>query len=233
MFTVNFAKRSNEAELMDGSDYSLEELVENLADLRRVNRYLGGQSALTRRLFPLIERLRRRRVSLLDIGTGSADIPQMIVGWARTRGISLDFVVLDHNEIAVSEARMLTYHYPEIRVIQADALNLPFAERSFDFVIASLFLHHFATPEAAQLVKGFARIARIAFLINDLRRHPVAYYSIKLLTRIFTRNRLVRNDAAVSVLRGFSETDIAEIERESQIKLQTYYHFPYRLIMIG
>ncbi|MBO0722803.1 MAG: methyltransferase domain-containing protein, partial [Blastocatellia bacterium] len=191
------------------------------------------QSALTRRLFPLIESMGGRRVSLLDIGTGSADIPQMIVGWARTRGITLDFVVLDLNEIAVREARTLTYRYPEIRVIQADALNLPFAERSFDFVIASLFLHHFDTREAAQLVKGFARMARVAFLINDLRRHPVAYYSIKLLTRIFTRNRLVRNDAAVSVLRGFSETDIEEIERESQIRLQTYYHFPYRLIMIG
>lgn len=218
---------------MDGSDYSLEELVENLADLRRVNRYLGGQSALMRRLFPLIESLGGRSVSLLDIGTGSADIPQMIVAWARARGISLDFVVLDLNEVAAREARMLTSHYPEIRVIQADALNLPFADRSFDFVIASLFLHHFTTREAAQLIKGFSRMARVAFLINDLRRHPVAYYSIKLLTRIFTRNRLVRNDAAVSVLRGFSQSDIEEIEQESQIKLQTYYHFPYRLIMIG
>jgi len=230
---ADFAKRSNEAELMDGSDYSLAELVENLAELRRVNRYLGGQSALTRRLFPMIESLGRREIRLLDIGTGSADIPQRIVKWARARGISLDFVALDLNEIAVREARMLACGFPEINVIRADALNLPFAERSFDFVIASLFLHHFENGEAAKLVKNIARIASVAFLINDLRRHPVAYYSVKFLTRIFTRNRLVRNDAALSVLRGFCRSDIVEIERESQIKLQTYYHFPYRIVMIG
>jgi ubiquinone/menaquinone biosynthesis C-methylase UbiE len=232
-FIANFEKRSDEAELMDGSDYSLDELVENLADLRRVNRYLGGQTALTRRLFPMIESLGRRDVRLLDIGTGSADIPQMIVKWARARGIDLDFVVLDLNEIAAREAQMLTSGYSEIDVVRADALRLPFADRSFDFVIASLFLHHFDNRDAAQLLRGFARVARVAFLVNDLRRHPVAYYSIKLLTRVFTRNRLVRNDAAVSVLRGFSQCDIEEIERESQIKLQTYYHFPYRIVLIG
>jgi SAM-dependent methyltransferase len=229
----NFEKRSNEAELMDGSNYSTDELVENLADLRRVNRYLGGQIALTRRLFPLIEGLGRREVRLLDIGTGSADIPNMVVKWARARGIDLDFVVLDLNEIAAREARILTSGYPEIEVVRADAANLPFADGSFDFVIASLFLHHFENRDAAQLLRGFARVARVAFIVNDLRRHPVAYYSIKLLTRIFTRNRLVRNDAAVSVLRGFSQCDIEEIERESQIRLQTYYHFPYRIILIG
>lgn len=232
-FIANFEKRSNEAELMDGSDYSLDELVENLADLRRVNRYLGGQNALTKRLFPMIETLGRRKVRLLDIGTGSADIPQMIVEWARARGIDIEFVVLDLNRIAAQEARRQTIGYPEIDVVRADALRLPFADRSFDFVIASLFLHHFENSDAAQLLRGFARVARVAFLVNDLRRHPVAYYSIKLLTRVFTRNRLVRNDAAVSVLRGFSQCDIDEIERESRIKLQAYYHFPYRIILVG
>lgn len=232
-FIANFEKRSNEAELMDGSDYSLDELVENLADLRRVNRYLGGQHALTKRLFPMIESLGRRKVRLLDIGTGSADIPQMIVKWARSRGIDIEFVVLDLNQIAAREARTQTLGYPEIDVIRADALRMPFADHSFDFVIASLFLHHFENRDAARLLKAFARVARVAFLVNDLRRHPVAYYSIKLLTRVFTRNRLVRNDAAVSVLRGFSPCDIDEIERESRIKLQTCYHFPYRIILIG
>jgi ubiquinone/menaquinone biosynthesis C-methylase UbiE len=232
-FAPNFAERSKEAELMDGADYNPDELIENLAILRRVNRYLGGQSSLTRRLFPMIERLNRKRVRLLDIGTGSADIPARIVEWARSRDIKIDFVVIDLNEIAVRESRIQAAGYPEIKVVRADAMNLPFDDQSFDFVLATQFLHHFETPAAARLIRSFARVARVAFIVNDLRRHPISYYSVKFLTSILTRNRLVRNDAAVSVLRGFTESDIAEIQLAARTSLESFRHFPYRLIIIG
>jgi SAM-dependent methyltransferase len=247
---------------MDGTDYTPDELIENLADLRRVNRCLGGAGALTKHLFPMIEEIVRYgergrpdafagrplrqpqlahaprtappdRVRLLDVGTGSADIPMKITRWARRRGINIEFVVIDLNEIAARQAQMQTADYPEIRIVRADAMNLPFDDRSFDFVIASLFLHHFDNRQAARLVQSFARLARAAFIINDLRRHPVAYYSIKLLTQIFTGNRLVQNDAAVSVLRGFVERDLEEIARAAGTELQIFRHFPYRYILIG
>jgi len=233
---ASFAERSRESELMDGSDYTAAEMIDNLADLRRVNRYLGGRRALTRHLFPMIETVwaaGRRPVRLLDVGAGSADIPARIVSWARGRGIVVECVALDLNEIIALEARRQIARYPEINVVRANALNLPFEERSFDFALASLFMHHLESRQAARLIESLARVARVAFIINDLRRHPIAYYSIKLLTRIFTRNRLVRNDSAVSVLRGFTERDIAEIADASQIGLQVFRHFPYRYILIG
>jgi 2-polyprenyl-3-methyl-5-hydroxy-6-metoxy-1,4-benzoquinol methylase len=228
----NFAERSDELELIDGSDYELDEFILSLADLRRVNRYLGGGSALTRHLFPLIETLGKKQVNLLDVGTGSADIPANIVRWGRERGIRINFMVLDLNEIAAREALAQTAKFPEIKVVRADALNLPFADGEFDFVLASMFLHHFRNPQASLLLKSFARVGG-AFLINDLRRHPIAYYTIKLLTRVFTRNRLVRNDSAVSVLRGFTEPDIGEIATAAGMKLEIFRHFPYRFIFIG
>jgi ubiquinone/menaquinone biosynthesis C-methylase UbiE len=233
---ASFAERSCEVELMDGADYTPAEMIDNLADLRRVNRYLGGRRALTRHLFPMIQRVwdeGRRPVRLLDVGAGSADIPARIVTWARSRGIEVECVALDLNAIVALEARRQIEGYPEINVVRADALNLPFEDRSFDFALASLFLHHLESWKAARLIESFTRIARVAFIINDLRRHPIAYYSIKLLTRIFTRNRLVRNDSAVSVLRGFTERDISEIADASRTELQVFRHFPYRFIMIG
>lgn len=228
-----FAERSREAELIDGDNYSLEEFVGSLADLRRVNRYLGGRRALGAHLFPMIEATGRARVRLLDVGTGSADIPAAVVEWARRRGLRAEFVVLDLNHYAAREARRLTAAYPEISVVRADALQLPFAPGSFDFVLASLFLHHFEGPQAAELLRGFARAARVAFVANDLRRHPVAYYAIKILTRLGTANRLVRHDAALSVLRGFTERDLEEIGRAAGVRLRVFRHFPYRLIFMG
>ena len=230
---ARFAERSHEAELIDGADYRFDEFIESLADLRRVNRYLGGKRALARHLFPLIEAQGRRRVRLLDIGTGSADLPAMIVEWGRRRGVAIEFVVLDLNEFAAREARARSKGYSEISVIRADALKLPCADQSFDFVLASLFLHHFEAPQAARLLRSFARVARVAFIINDLRRHPLAYYSIKLLTYLFTRNRLVRNDAALSVLRGFTEREAMEMGQAAGSRLRIFRHFPYRLILIG
>jgi hypothetical protein len=78
-FAHNFAIRSNEAEIIDGSDYGQDEFIESLDDLRRINRWLGGKRALAKHLFPMILATGRKRVRLLDVGTGSADIPQMIV----------------------------------------------------------------------------------------------------------------------------------------------------------
>lgn len=234
---AQFAQRSNEAELIDGANYELAEFVESLDDLRRVNRYLGGQRALAAHLFPLLQKTAAARdgahLRLLDVGTGSADIPEMIVDWARRQGVPVEFVVLDLNEIAARQARVQTAAYREIKVVRADAMALPFAEGSFDFVLASLFLHHFETAAAARLLRSFARVARVALIINDLRRHPLAYYSIKILTRLFTRNRLVRNDAAVSVLRGFTDRDISELAQAANLRLHTFRHFPYRYILIG
>jgi len=228
-----FRKRSNQLELLDGADYTVDELVENLADLRRVNSCLGGVNALTSHLFPMIYNAGRNHLRILDVGTGSADIPQKIVKWARSRGIKLEIIVLDINEIVVREARSKSAGYPEISVVRSDANNLPFDDCSFDFVLASLFLHHFENQQAANLIRDFYRVARLTFIINDLRRHPIAYYSTKLMTQIFTRNRLVRNDACLSVLRGFTERDINEIAGRSQMELRTFRHFPYRLIIIG
>ncbi len=232
-FVPNFASRSKEAELIDGSAFHLDELVENLSDLRKVNRYLGGQSALARHLFPMIEARGDRRVRLLDVGTGSADIPSMVVKWARARGVKVEFVVLDLNETVVHQARLHTSGYPEIEVVRGDAMTLPFDDRSFDYVLSSLLLHHFDNQQAANLIKSFSRVARVAFIVNDLRRHPIAYYSIKLLTHIFTRNRLIRNDSALSVLRGFTESDVSEISIAAELNLEIFRHFPYRFILIG
>jgi SAM-dependent methyltransferase len=233
-------ERSREPELIDGVEYSQAEYLDCLADLRRVNRYLGGYRSLARHLFPRILRLATSRgsgpdtpVRLLDIGTGSADIPRTVVDWARRQGVPIQFVVVDLNHLAALEARSQVAEYPEIVVVRADAMALPFGDKAFDFVIASLFLHHFEDAAAARLISSFARVAGGEFIVNDLRRHPLAWLSIIVLTRLFTRNRLVRNDAVVSVERGFTALDLDRIAQMAGVGLKFVRHFPYRYIITG
>ena len=91
---VNFDKRSTEPELIYGSDYSPEELIENMAELRRVNRYLGGFNTLTNHLLPMIGLL----------GTLKGMIASFSV-------IALSDVQLNASEVAggISEALLLTF----------------------------------------------------------------------------------------------------------------------------
>ena len=228
-----FRTRSVERELIDGEDYTPSELLASLSDLRRINRFLGGRRALFRQLVPVLRRMDGQRIRLLDLGTGSADLPIAIVEWARRRGLEVEFVVLDNNWLAVSEARRAIAAFDEISVVQADALNPPFPEGSFDFVLCSLFLHHFSTEEAARLLAIYSRIATRAVIINDLHRHWLAYYSIQVLTRVFNASRLVRNDAAVSVLRGFTRSDFDEIASLARQPLEAKTQFPYRWALIA
>lgn len=218
---------------MDGSDYTASELLASLSDLRRINRFLGGRRVLFKHLLPMIEGLGQTRVRLLDLGTGSADIPIAVTKWARKRGLDLEFVVLDNNRLAVEEAQRASLEYREITIVQADALRPPFRAESFDFVLCSLFLHHFPTGEAAQLLSTYSRVARHAMIINDLRRHWLAYYSIKVITAVFNASRLVRNDAALSVLRGFTRGDVAEIAVLAGQPIEIFRHFPYRFALIA
>jgi SAM-dependent methyltransferase len=230
----NFSRRSADAEIMDGTDFTAEEIRGAYADLRKVNRYLGGTRALLRHLLPLMETLPARPVNVLDIGTGSADIPRSIVRAARRKGIEVQVVALDASAHAMRTAKEHLHAFPEIQLVQAHALQWPFADGSFDFVIASEFLHHLSSDDGAAFLHRSRQLARVAFLINDLRRHPLAYYSFWALSRMFSRNRLIRHDGLVSILRGFTADDVRQFQRRPELSgLSVHFHFPYRIVMVG
>jgi hypothetical protein len=49
--------------------------------------------------------------------------------------------------------------------------------------------------------------AKEGMIINDLHRHWFAYYSINTLTHFFSKSELVKNDAKLSVLKGFTKKE--------------------------
>lgn len=203
------AQRTEIPELEDLPGTTDEEVAGCLAALRAVNRYLGGRYAALHDLKRLIARAPAlRKVTVLDIATGSADIPAALVRWAKRRGLEISVTGVDIKEQVVRLAREWNRNCPEITLVQGDALCLPYGPQSFDFVLCCEFLHHLSTPQAAQLLAKIDKLARHGFVVTDLRRSWMAYCGIFVLTRLFTRNRLARHDGPISVLRAFTPEEL-------------------------
>jgi len=226
-----FKQRSYKAELLDDPSIVGTELDQTLAELRLVNNYLGGLSVTLAALAPELQKDPTQLYRILDLGTGSADIPEGIVRWARQHRIQVEIVVIDINPSTCAYARHCVADFPEVKVVAADVLHLPFADASFDYTHAAMFTHHFTQEECAKILKIMYAKATQGLIINDLHRHPFAYYSIKFLTRLFSKSRLVRNDGPLSVLRSFRPHDIEDLKHKSGIELQYRWRWAFRWLI--
>jgi len=227
--------RNLRPELLDLDEAPFEEVRDSLSDVRRVNKYLSGYKVLLHhiRLF-LKEHPLELEFTILDLATGSADQPIAVVEMMRRLNIKVRIVALDINIKMLNYARDETRDYPEIDLVQGDIHAPPFGENSFDLVVNSLSLHHFARDEAVNILRAADFMGRRGFIINDLHRSRVAHASIFLLTRLLTKNRLTRYDAPVSVMNAFTPSEMNEMAQEAEVKqFKVHRHFPYRIGLVG
>jgi SAM-dependent methyltransferase len=226
-------KRSEEKEMMDLPGNPPRLLEEDLANLRALNHYLGGYRSVLRGVQRLIHQRSLSYFSLLDIGTGSGDIPARLAEWARTRGLGAEFTALEGEPVSIAAAASQTRHYPEIKLVRGDGLAPPFQAASFDFVLASQFLHHFSEAHIVTLLRTWSGIARRAIIVSDLVRHPLAYYGIRSLTRLFTRNVMTLTDAPLSVQRAFTVAEWRELFHRADVgPVQLFSIFPFRVLAL-
>lgn len=224
--------RLYEEELLDAGAGTDDDVLDNLTDLRRINRYLGGARAIVRTLSPRIKSDSTKAWSLLDVGIGSADIPLAVADQFRSRGIELSITGIDLSDRILRLLRDRLNIDSRMSLVRGDALSLPFADNSFDFVTASLFLHHFREDDAVRLLREFARVAKRSVIINDLVRDLVPYYFTRLTGPLLAKSYLTRNDAPVSVLRGFTAQELNRLARKAELseyKIRRF--FPYRLVL--
>ena len=227
--------RNLRPELLDLDEAPFEEVRDSLSDVRRVNKYLSGYKVLLHHIrFFLKEHPLELEFTVLDLATGSADQPIAVVEMMRRLNIKVRIVALDINIKMLNYARDETRDYPEIDLVQGDIHAPPFGENSFDLVVNSLSLHHFARDEAVNILRAADFMGRRGFIINDLHRSRVAHASIFLLTRLLTKNRLTRYDAPVSVMNAFTPSEMNEMAQEAGVKQhKVHRHFPYRIGLVG
>jgi ubiquinone/menaquinone biosynthesis C-methylase UbiE len=223
--------RRDEPELMDAAGLDEDEVSDAYRVLRRVNRQLGNQHTMERELRRYLEEEPRgdEAVTILDVGSGSGDIVGAIQTRLGARRVRAAAVALDRDAIAARLARGRG-----IGAVRGDALRLPFADRSVDVVTAVKFAHHFAGEALHRLVAEMSRVARRRVVVLDIRRHWVAYWGFVAWSRLFTRNRLVRFDGPLSVLRGFTRPELAELSRPIPRFLWTVRAYPgFQLALVG
>jgi ubiquinone/menaquinone biosynthesis C-methylase UbiE len=227
-------ERIYEEELLDAGEGTDEDVRKNLLDLRRINRLLGGTRVVLDALNASVDGKGVERLSLLDVGTGSADIPTEVHRWCKAHRIEPFVAALDLSERNLRITRKDLSSGAELSFVQADALNLPFEARSFDYVTASLFLHHFRDEDVARLIADFARVARRAVIVNDLVRNLVPYYFSRVTGPFLATSFLTRNDGPVSVLRGFTAKELGALaERAGLRRYRVKRMFPYRLSLVA
>lgn len=224
-------RRSDEKEMMDYPGQPRKLLEGDLRNLRILNRYLGGYRCAARDIGRLVRQHRLSSFSLLDVGAGSADIAAGIVRWARSKGLQAKIVALEVEPVTAEIAAERVRHLSEITVVRGDAAAPPFATGSFDFVLASQFMHHFSEEKNVELLRTWALLARRAILVSDLVRHPLAYHAIRCFTRLWTRNIMTLTDAPRSVERSFTAAEWGELFRRAAIgKFQLVSVFPFRIL---
>ncbi len=211
-----FKHRSHNKELLDESKIPRELLYQNLKELETINKYLGGHSVSLNGL-NAIDINKLEVTNIIDIGCGGGDSLKAMAKWARTHGHNIKFTGVDLKQDCISYAQNNCKRYTEINFSCTD-FNMAFTKISnINVVHASLFFHHFSESEIIDFIK-LCNTNNALLIINDLERNFLAYYSIKLLTKLFSNSTLVKNDAPLSVLRGFKKAEWVEILNRAGIK---------------
>ncbi|MBW3633042.1 MAG: methyltransferase domain-containing protein [Chloroflexi bacterium] len=211
-------RRTEAEELLDQAGHDAAELAANLRDIRTVNRLAGGTATVLRHLPALVSRLPRGQpVEILDLATGSGDIPLALARWAAGTGRPLRLTVADLSSEILAEARCTLADVPGVTFTVCDARDVPMPERSFDVVVCSLSLHHFPPEDAVRVLREMERLSRTGFILNDIRRDARGYVAAWIASRVATRNRLTRHDMPLSVLRAYTPDELRALLREAGI----------------
>ncbi len=229
-----FETRSYQLERIDTGDYTPEEYERFLREIRFINRFLGDVWALEKTLLREIKKANLLNFSVLDVGAGSGELLRAIAGFARKNNRQAHLFGLELNARSARAILEESKSFGEIKAVRGDALNLPFADESFDYAICSLFTHHFTDEKVVEILSEMSRVSRRKIYVIDLHRHETAYRFYKIFCTVFRISPLVREDGSLSILRSFVPQELEKLADEANLtEVSVTEHFPSRLVLQG
>lgn len=228
----------NEQELLDApGEASKHDLEETLRDIRRANIFGLGTWVVKHHLEGLVENVPvERTIRILDLATGSADIPEELCRWARARGRKISIVATDISAEILEVARKRIEGAGFGGLVDfavCDAVSPPFANKSFDVAVCSLAFHHLELGQAQHALREMERLSRSGFIVNDIYRSQGAWFMAWVLSRVTSTNRLTRHDGPASVYRAFTPTELRRMGRNAGVCVTVFRHPFWRMAAVG
>jgi 2-polyprenyl-3-methyl-5-hydroxy-6-metoxy-1,4-benzoquinol methylase len=203
---LSFEERSYKKELLDGDGIPFADIKQNLEELSLINHKLGGHKINIKGIRTVLRNSGlNKAVRVLEIGCGGGDNLQGLKNYFQERDIPFKLTGVDIKKECIDYAKEQSAN-SGIEFICSDYKNFEITEKPH-VIFSSLFCHHFTNSELVEMLKWKYENSVFGFFINDLRREPVAYHSIRILTKIFSKSYLVKNDAPLSVKRAFIKQD--------------------------
>jgi ubiquinone/menaquinone biosynthesis C-methylase UbiE len=226
---MDFSLRTDRLELLDQPNIPAADIERNLLELSIINQKLGGHACTWRGFTELSEKGEGAHVC--EIGCGGGDNLKTIELKAASKYSDLSFTGVDINPDCIKVAEKIDWKRP-VSFMASDYRKVRFQSKP-DIIFCSLFCHHFKESEIVEMFRWMKENSRYGFFINDLHRHPLAYHSIRLLTSLFSKSHLVKNDAPLSVLRGFKKKELKELLFKAEIMHYTIqWKWAFRWLVI-
>ncbi|HEY2348518.1 MAG TPA: methyltransferase domain-containing protein [Puia sp.] len=226
---MDFSTRAYSLELLDQPGIPAPDIQRNLYELSIINKKLGGHNITTEGFFQLAGE--KSQIVVCEIGCGGGDNLKAIEKKTKKSYPGLSLMGIDINEDCIQVAKKTNWSKP-VRFLVSDYKKVHFESKP-DIIFCSLFCHHFKEDELIDMFHWMSKNAALGFFINDLHRHAFAYYSIRALTRLFSKSYLVKNDAPLSVLRGFKKKEFISLLNQAGIPNYTIrWRWAFRWLII-
>jgi len=210
----DFSYRSNDLEIMDDLNCEGEVVNQTLREIAYINKTLGGNGVTLSGISKLLNG-KSGDFTIADLGCGGGEMLSYVHSWGKKKQLDFQLTGFDANPNIIGFARENEKGY---NFLCENVLSPSFFNKKFDIITCTLFTHHFSSFQLAKAISHWIGQITTGIVINDLHRHPLAYYSIKLLTSLFSKSAMVKYDAPLSVLRGFTKREWEEILQGAGVK---------------
>jgi 2-polyprenyl-3-methyl-5-hydroxy-6-metoxy-1,4-benzoquinol methylase len=213
-------------ELLDNPAADPAVVTRSLRNIARANRWFGGAAAVRYGLDrTLVQVPAGHTISLLDLGTGLGDLPQVAQRWGMLRGIRIVPLGVEVNRAAAGLAKN-----GGLPVAIACAGTPPVRRKGVDVVLVSQVAHHLSAESVVQLLRTCDRLARRAVIVADLRRHVLAAPLFWCGARLLGFDAVTLSDGVTSIRRGFTRQALVDLMTLAGVYGEVKQRWGFRLV---